>query len=60
MKRIMIANRGEVVVRVLRTAREMGLETIAVYSEADRDMEYLSYVDEAVQIGPAQPSKSYL
>ena len=60
MKRIMIANRGEVVVRVLRTAREMGLETIAVYSEADRDMEYLSHVDEAVQIGPAQPSKSYL
>lgn len=60
MKRLLIANRGEVVLRVLRTAREMGLETIAVYSEADRDMEYLSYADEAVQIGPAQPSKSYL
>ncbi len=60
MKRLLIANRGEVVVRVLRTAREMGLETIVVYSEADRDMEYLSYADEAVQIGPAQPSKSYL
>lgn len=60
MKRLLIANRGEVVLRVLRTAKEMGLETIAVYSEADRDMEYLSYADEAVQIGPAQPSKSYL
>jgi len=60
MKRLMIANRGEVVVRVLRTAKEMGLETIVVYSEADKDMEYLAYADEAVQIGPAQSSKSYL
>ncbi|HQJ09236.1 MAG TPA: biotin carboxylase N-terminal domain-containing protein, partial [Deltaproteobacteria bacterium] len=60
MKRLLIANRGEVVLRVLRTAKEMGLETIAVYSEADANMEYLSYADEAVQIGPAQPSKSYL
>jgi len=60
MKRILIANRGEVVLRVLRTAREMGLETIAVYSEADKDMEYLEYADEAVKIGPEQPSRSYL
>ncbi|HDP26411.1 MAG TPA: ATP-grasp domain-containing protein [Deltaproteobacteria bacterium] len=60
MKRILIANRGEVVVRVLRTAREMGLETIAVYSEADKDMEYLNWADEAVQIGPEQSTKSYL
>ena len=60
MKRLMIANRGEVVVRVLRTAKEMGIETIVVYSEADKDMEYLDYADEAVKIGPAQPSKSYL
>src|SRR5512137_858300 len=60
MKRILIANRGEVVLRVIRTAREMGLETIVVYSEADKDMEYLNYADEAVQIGPDQPSKSYL
>lgn len=60
MKRLLIANRGEIVVRILRTAKEMGLETIVVYSEADRDMEYLKYADEAVQIGPAQPSKSYL
>jgi len=60
MKRILIANRGEVVLRVLRTAREMGLETIVVYSEADKDMEYIAMADEAIQIGPAQPSKSYL
>ncbi len=60
MKRLMIANRGEVVIRVLRTAKEMGLETIVVYSEADKDMEYLEYADEVVKIGPAQPSKSYL
>ncbi len=60
MKRLMIANRGEVVVRILRTAKEMGLETIVVFSEADKDMEYLNYADDAVQIGPAQSSKSYL
>jgi acetyl-CoA carboxylase, biotin carboxylase subunit len=60
MKRILIANRGEVVLRVIRTARELGLETIVVYSEADKDMEYLSLADEAVKIGPEQPSKSYL
>lgn len=60
MKRLMVANRGEVVLRVLRTAKEMGLETIVVYSEADKDMEYLKQADEAVKIGPAQPAKSYL
>jgi len=60
MKRLLIANRGEVVLRVLRTAREMGLQTIVVYSEADRDMEYISSADEAIQIGPAQATKSYL
>ena len=60
MKRILIANRGEVVLRVLRTARELGMETIVVYSEADKDMEYLNFADEAVMIGPEQASKSYL
>lgn len=60
MKRLLIANRGEVVLRILRTAKELGLETIAVYSEADRYMEYLTYADERVQIGPAHASKSYL
>jgi len=60
MKRILIANRGEVALRIIRSAREMGLETICVYSEADRDMEYLKLADEAVQIGPSPATKSYL
>ncbi|OPZ61140.1 MAG: Biotin carboxylase [Deltaproteobacteria bacterium ADurb.Bin510] len=60
MKRILIANRGEIALRIIRTAREMGLETICVYSEADRDMEYLKLADEAVQIGPAPATQSYL
>jgi len=60
MKRILIANRGEVVLRVIRTAKEMGIETVVVYSEADKNMEYLNYADDRVQIGPAQPSQSYL
>jgi acetyl-CoA carboxylase biotin carboxylase subunit len=60
MKRVLIANRGEVVLRVLRTAKELGLETIVVYSEADKYMEYLAYADEKVQIGPAHAAKSYL
>ena len=60
MKRILIANRGEVVLRIIRTAKEMGLETVAVYSEADRYMDYLSLADEKVQIGPAHSAKSYL
>ncbi len=60
MKRILIANRGEVALRIIRTARELGLETIAVYSEADRNMDYLNLANERVQIGPAYPAKSYL
>lgn len=60
MKRLLIANRGEVALRILRTAKEMDLETIIAYSEADRDMEYLQLADERVQIGPAQSSHSYL
>ncbi len=60
MKRILIANRGEVVLRIIRTARELGIETVVVYSEADKNMEYLEYADDTVQIGPAQASKSYL
>lgn len=57
---MLIANRGEVVLRIIRTAREIGLQTIVVYSEADKDMEYLWLADEAVKIGPEQASKSYL
>lgn len=59
MKRILIADRGEVALRILRTAREMGIETIAVYSEQDSSMEYLKWADKTVRIGPPQPAKSY-
>ena len=56
----LIANRGEVALRVIRAAKEMGIATVAVYSEADRDTEPVRMADEAVYIGPAQSAKSYL
>jgi 3-methylcrotonyl-CoA carboxylase alpha subunit len=59
-KRILIANRGEIAQRVIRTCREMGIETVAVYSQADADALYLGQADETICIGPAQSSKSYL
>ena len=59
-RRILIANRGEVAARVTRTARRMGIEVVAVASEADRDLAWLSEVDEVVVIGPAKASGSYL
>jgi len=60
IKRLLIANRGEIVARVIRTCREMGIATVAVYSEADRDAAYMSAADDAIPIGPANPLKSYL
>lgn len=60
LRRLMIANRGEIAVRVARTAREMGITTIAVYSEADRGALHTRVCDEAVEIGPAKASESYL
>ena len=59
-KKILIANRGEIACRVIKTARKMGIQTVAVYSEADRDARHVELADEAVCIGPAPSRESYL
>jgi len=59
-KRILVANRGEIALRVIRACREMGIETVAVFSEADRGAAYLELADEAYCIGPPKSSDSYL
>lgn len=59
-KRILIANRGEIACRIIKTARRMGIETVAVYSDADRDALHVEMADTAVAIGPPPPSESYL
>ena len=59
-KKILIANRGEIACRVIKTARRMGIKTVAVYSDADAQAMHVEMADEAVHIGPAAAAQSYL
>lgn len=60
MEKILVANRGEIALRIMRSAREMGIKTVAIYSEADRNALHVRYADEAVCVGPPPSNQSYL
>ncbi|MEY4861142.1 MAG: hypothetical protein RL059_841, partial [Bacteroidota bacterium] len=60
MQKILIANRGEIALRIMKSAKEMGISTVAVYSEVDRNAPFVQYADEAYCIGPAPSNQSYL
>ena len=60
IKRILIANRGEIVDRVIRTCKKVGIESVVIYSEADKSAPYVSRADKSVCVGPSNPVKSYL
>ena len=58
--KILIANRGEIALRIIRACHELGVQAVAVYSQADKDAPYLQLADEAICIGPPDPAESYL
>jgi 3-methylcrotonyl-CoA carboxylase alpha subunit len=60
LKKILIANRGEIACRIMRSAKQMGLTTVAVYSDADKNAQHVKMADEAYHIGPAPSKDSYL
>ncbi len=60
MKKVLVANRGEIALRIMRTCKEIGVKTVAIYSEADRNAPFVKYADEAVCVGPPPSSESYL
>jgi acetyl/propionyl-CoA carboxylase alpha subunit len=60
MQKILVANRGEIALRIMRTIRKMGIKSVAVFSEADRNAPHVLFADEAVCLGPAPSAQSYL
>ena len=60
IEKLLVANRGEIALRIMRTAREMGISTVAVYSDADKNAPFVRFADQAVRLGPPPSNQSYL